>query len=87
MQEFCCFIAFLCQYIHYFTFPEMAERGGGLQPPPKSATGLLIGTYIHNPASTVLPKFSGVKFFVDFVDFKVPVKILALKVFSCCTIQ
>ena len=27
MQEFCCFIVFLCQYIHSFVFPEMALRG------------------------------------------------------------
>ena len=40
MQEFCCFIVFLCQYIHSFTFPEMAGRGGYSPPshPPKSAT-------------------------------------------------
>ena len=28
MQKFCCFIVFLCQYIHSFIFPEMAGRGG-----------------------------------------------------------
>ena len=31
--EFCCFIVFLCQYIHSFIFPDMAGGGGGLQPP------------------------------------------------------
>ena len=32
MQEFCCFIVFLCQYIHSFIFPEMAGEGGATAP-------------------------------------------------------
>ena len=44
MQEFCCFVGFLCQCIHSFAFSEMAGRGGGatapLAPPPRSATGI-----------------------------------------------
>ena len=32
MQEFCCFIVFLCQYIHSFIFPEMAGGGGATAP-------------------------------------------------------
>ena len=32
MQEFCCFIVFLCQCIHYFVFPEIAGRGGATAP-------------------------------------------------------
>ena len=27
-----CFNVFLCQYIHSFIFPEMAERGGATAP-------------------------------------------------------
>ena len=32
MQGFCCFIVFLCQYIHSFIFPEMAGGGGATAP-------------------------------------------------------
>ena len=48
MQEFCCFIVFLCQCIHYFVFPEIAERGGGYSPPshpPRSATVMFTGYF------------------------------------------
>ena len=38
MQEFCCFIVFLCQYIHSFRFPEMA--GGRATAPPANPLNL-----------------------------------------------
>ena len=37
---------FLCQYVHSFTFPEMAGRGGPSHP-PKSATDNIEHIYIY----------------------------------------
>ena len=60
MQIFCCFIVFLCQYIHSFTVPEMAGRGGYSPPshPPKSATGnsYLLAT-LENYAEVLVHNF------------------------------
>ena len=56
MQEFCCFIVFLCQYIHSFIFPEMAG-GRGYSPlshPPKSATDYGVEKHLYNLQKQIL---------------------------------
>ena len=57
MQEFCCFIVFLCQCIHYFVFPEIAGRGGYSPPshPPRSATALTPAHLLHGHRIISLP--------------------------------